>query len=270
MTISIMQGRLLPPVDGALQAFPQGRWIEEFPLAKELGIKAMEWVYDNYSNPLEKRILIDQMVMLSQKAGVEVRSICADFFVRFPLLRDSRQYYQDRVSSLHWLCLIAKYAGIKRIVVPFVDMNAIYTTDELVEISTLMGKVGEYAMGCDIEIHLETNLGAMDTCKLFNKTHSSNIFITYDTGNSASMDRDPEEEWEAYGNLIGSIHIKDRIIGGPSVPFGTGAVKWDVIARLIKEYNYHGDFVLQSARGKDGDEIEWTKKNIEFLRKIIE
>ena len=271
MSMGIMQGRLLPPVNGKLQAFPHQRWMEEFPLAGELGLKAIEWVYDydDYINPLEKRQDIDQMRRISAKTGVKVNSICADFFVRYPLLRTT-EYREARVNFLHWLISICSYAGIKRVVIPFVDANAIHTQDELIEISALMDLICPSAKARGIEIHFETNLGAMDMLRLLKKVQQWDcIYICYDTGNSASFDRDPEEEWEAYAKAIGSIHIKDRMIGGISVPLGTGNVQWDKISALIKKYKYGGDLILQPARGKEGEEVEWTKKNIEFLKGIL-
>src|SRR3990167_5268234 len=267
--IGIIQGRLLPAVNGKLQAFPQGYWPIEFQIAKELGLECIEWVYDDYNNPLEKRITVDQMLVVSRKNRISINSICADFFVKYPLLRVT-EYREDRINSLRWLVSICSYAGIKRVIVPFVDANAIHTQDELIDISTTMDLVCPMAQARGIEIHLETNLGAMDTMRLLRKVQQWDcIKICYDTGNSASMDRDQEEEWEAYGEDIGSIHIKDRLKGGMSVPLGSGNVKWDKISALIKKYKYMGDFILQPAREKDGEEVKWTKKNIEFLKGIL-
>jgi len=36
--LGIMQGRLVPPVEGRFQAFPRDRWTAEFPRAAEAGL----------------------------------------------------------------------------------------------------------------------------------------------------------------------------------------------------------------------------------------
>ena len=44
--VGFMQGRLSPIVDNKIQAFPFDHWEKEFSIAKELGIKCMEWTLD--------------------------------------------------------------------------------------------------------------------------------------------------------------------------------------------------------------------------------
>ena len=46
--------------------------------------------------------------------------------------------------------------------------------------------------------------------------------INYDIGNSAALGFLPSKEFEAYGNRIVNVHIKDRPFGGTTVPLGTG------------------------------------------------
>ena len=53
--ISVMQGRLVPPEGGYFQSFPRVRWRDEFVFAKNAGLNAIEWIYDEYgedANPL--------------------------------------------------------------------------------------------------------------------------------------------------------------------------------------------------------------------------
>ena len=53
--IGFMQGRLSPLVGNQIQAFPFDYWLDEFPLAKDLGFKCMEWTLDYpklHQNPL--------------------------------------------------------------------------------------------------------------------------------------------------------------------------------------------------------------------------
>ena len=43
-----MQGRLLPKYKGRYQAHPFGYWQDEFPIASELGLDCIEFIFDYY------------------------------------------------------------------------------------------------------------------------------------------------------------------------------------------------------------------------------
>ena len=44
--IGIMQGRLSPPIDGRIQAFPINDWESEFEKASKIGFDCIEWIFD--------------------------------------------------------------------------------------------------------------------------------------------------------------------------------------------------------------------------------
>ena len=48
-SIGIMQGRLTQPKGRGIQFFPFDNWIEEFKVAKEIGLKEIEFIFD-YDN----------------------------------------------------------------------------------------------------------------------------------------------------------------------------------------------------------------------------
>lgn len=260
-----MQGRLLPPVNEQLQAFPLVWWEREFRLARELGLKCIEWVYDQYyiDNPLttwEGAVFIPT---LPERYGVYVDSLCADYFVKYPLLRASNDVIATRLRHLSWLMGQCEIAGITRLVLPFVDNSAINTRDEIDEVVRNVGAILHRAKHCGITIHLETNLAPIPFADLLYRLE---VLANYDTGNSASLGYNPDEEWDTYGDKIGSIHIKDRLLNGLSVPLGEGNVDWDKQFSNMKRYGYSGDLILQVQRGKDNDEMAWAMKNISFVK----
>jgi len=71
-----------------------------------------------------------------------------------------------------------------------------------------------------VELHLETSLSPSEFSRLLARLPSPLIKVNYDSGNSASLGYDPTEEFAAYGARLGSIHIKDRVLGGGTVPLG--------------------------------------------------
>ena len=89
--------------------------------------------------------------------------------------------------------------------------------------------------------------------------------VNYDSGNSASLGYDPIDEFAAYGVRVGSVHIKDRVRGGGTVPLGSGDASFRALFECLAALGYSGDFVLQVARGTDGDEVSWSRKNREYV-----
>jgi hexulose-6-phosphate isomerase len=96
------------------------------------------------------------------------------------------------------------------------------------------------------------------------------IRVNYDSGNSASLGHAPREEWAAYGPRIGSVHIKDRVRNGGTVPLGTGDADFRALFEAIRAVGYGGPWVLQVARGTSGDEVSWARKNRAFLLDLLD
>src|SRR5258708_4996077 len=113
-----MQGRLLPPEKEKIQAFPRNDWEKEFSLAAEIELDSIEWIYDAYGedvNPLGSSQGIEKLKSLVRHHGVQIRSVCADYFMDFPLIGATRQERTERLNKLRWLLTQSKYLGIKRV-----------------------------------------------------------------------------------------------------------------------------------------------------------
>jgi hexulose-6-phosphate isomerase len=92
----------------------------------------------------------------------------------------------------------------------------------------------------------------------------------YDLGNSSSLGYDVKCELAAYGARIGSVHIKDRVRGGGTVPLGQGDADIPALLSGLAAIAYDGDFVLQVARGKAGEEVTWARQNRVYLVQRLE
>jgi hexulose-6-phosphate isomerase len=51
------------------------------------------------------------------------------------------------------------------------------------------------------------------------------------------------------------------------MPLGEGSADFDDIFASIRGIGYSGGFTLQVARGEDGDEVNWIKRQLAFLRR---
>jgi len=270
--IGIMQGRLSPPSCGRIQCFPAGTWQAEFARAAEAGLQAIEWIYDVEdadTNPIGSAPGIEEMRQLSKKYGVAVQSLCADYFMPFPFVRASGPEWEERLRKMEWLLAQCRLAGIQHVVLPFVDNSRIDSAQDRSDVLRLFQRLKGTLQRLDIQIHLETSLGPEDFRSLIEEIGDTRVRINYDSGNSASLGFSAETEWNAYGKLIGSVHIKDRLKGGGTVPLGSGNADFNALALSLKRFDYQGRFILQVAREKTGDEVNWARQNRSFLEKLL-
>jgi hexulose-6-phosphate isomerase len=261
--LGIMQGRLLPPEGGRIQAFPRERWAEEFALAAEAGLRAIEWIWDSWGldvNPLGTDEGIARIQALSRESGVEVRSVCADYFMDAPLVR-AGSGRSSRLAELWQLIGRAARLPARRIVLPFVDASAIATREEEKEVADLLLEAAPEAQRQGIELHLETSLAPEAFRRLLDRADHPAVRVNYDAGNSASLGYRPGEELDAYGHRLGSVHVKDRRLHGGTVPLGLGDADLPALFARLRRLRYDGDFVLQVARGRAGEEVDWARAN---------
>ena len=96
--IGIMQGMLLPPIQGRIQAFPAERWKEEFSIAKGLNLDCIEFIFDRedyFRHPLmDDRI--KEIRRLESESGVKVLSVCGDYFMNFSFHRGNKMQIAKR------------------------------------------------------------------------------------------------------------------------------------------------------------------------------
>ena len=266
MRIGVMQGRLLPPIEGRHQSFPSKHWREEFPLAAEASVDAIEWIYDAISeseNPIGTDSGLAEIRQLSEKCKIVVVSVCADYFMARPLAKAVAAEQEERINKLLWLLDRCKLAGIHRVVLPFLDNSRIESDAEEVQVVQVMRRALAHAEKAGIELDFETSLDPQRLKALLAKLPQ--LKVNYDSGNSASLGYNVREEIAAYGDRIGGVHIKDRIRGAGTVPLGTGNAEIAVLLSHLHKVGYKGDFVMEAARGEPGKELGWVRHNREFV-----
>lgn len=277
MKLGIMQGRLSPPEAGRFQSFPRLGWREEFARAAAVGLDTIEWIYDAYGedcNPIASDAGLEEMRCLSNEHGVTVESVCADWFMDFPFLRSSVGEAKDRWERLAWLMQqCARHGGVNRIVIPFVDASAIHSEVDTAAVAAGINAISPLINSTNVELHLETALSPEDFAKFLSRMPHPRVKVNYDSGNSASLGFAPRAEFAAYGSKVGSVHLKDRLLGGGTVPIGSGNTDFEGLFNALKKLQYSGDFILQVARGPAGDEFEWARNNVRtahsMLRRLV-
>lgn len=267
--IGIMQGRLSTPVNGKIQAFPWDTWEQEFFKAKEIGLDLIDWIVEAdklYENPLLTDEGAKTITSLMSKTGIRIGAVCADYFMDRPFTRCSDSELKEHLNVLELLIDRLDRLEIKYLEIPFVDNSAIKDSAELQQIVQIIKPKLEKAYKLGVTLAFETSLPPKIFCTFLKDFNHPAARINYDMGNSASLGYDPKEELESYGELVVTVHIKDRVLKGGTVLLGQGNTDFATCFSMLKAKEYSGPYILQAAR--TDNEIESVKKNILFVRKM--
>ena len=267
--IGIMQGRLSPRVDGKIQAYPASTWQKEFEIAQEIGYAAIEWIVEK---PVETNALMTdsgkgEIKKVIASTGVRIDYVCADIFMQQPLVRMTEETKSQNKDYLLKILKNAKEVGAIGIEIPFVDNSSIKNEIEKQEFIDAMQDAFKLAKDLDIKISLETDLSPIAFKELLEQIDLDFIQANYDIGNSASLGFDPEEELNAYGQRILNVHVKDRKLGGTTVPLGTGNAKIDLVIQKLQEFGYSGGLTMQAARGEN--DVETAQEQLVYVKTIL-
>ena len=265
-----MQGRLSPPVDGKIQAFPWDNWKSEFSSANALDIKIMEWTLDQENlkkNPLMTKKGRKEIKLLSKKFNVSIPSLTGDCFMQSPFWKaedEDRASLEDDFISIIESC---RDLGIKYIVVPLVDNGSIETSSHLDAFFSFFNRNEEILKENSVKIIFESDYEPFKLKDFMDNLDQKIFGVNYDIGNSAALGFDPTEEFVAYGNRIMNVHVKDRPLGGTTVPLGEGDANLALVFQLLNDYSYEGNYILQAARS--GNEISLAKHNLKFVNNYL-
>ena len=268
--IGVMQGRLLPKYKGRYQAHPIGYWEDEFEIAASLGLDLIEFIldYNDYEdNPLMSVSGCKEIEEISNQSGVHVKTVCADYFMDAPLHSDDLNVATLSAAVLRQLILHSQNIGITDIIIPLVDQSSVATLESQDRFINALTPFLIDLEEQDINLNLETDLGPSEFKHLLAQIDSKRVTVNYDTGNSAGMGYDPEQEFAAYGDRITDIHIKDRLKDGFSVCLGQGSANFSKILKCVQNYGYTGPFIMQAFRDDEGLEI--FKTQLTWLRSLI-
>lgn len=268
MLIGIMQGRLLPKVNNEFQAFPGVKWKDEFILASKIGLDLIEFIFDEVDindNPLLTKKGLDAIIEVTSLSGIVVRSVCADYFMKFPLYELSNKKNLELMKILINNC---KYVGVKEIVLPLVDKSKLNSINKINDLIYNLNNLKKILQDSDVTICLETDLIYSENKKLIKKLDSENIRLNYDTGNSASLGFNNLIELKNNSHIISNYHIKDRKYKQESVILGDGDYDFDIFFKLIKDKVISPKYlVVQAYRDEEG--IDIFKKQFDWLKNKI-
>jgi L-ribulose-5-phosphate 3-epimerase len=272
--IGFIQGRLSPMVNNKIQSFPWEHWKNEFSIAFNNKLKIMEWTldYENlYNNPLMTNDGQNEIIQLCNKNKIDIPSLTGDCFMHMPYFKFDGFKKDDLIEDFKNIIKSSHKINIKIIVVPLVDNGSIENQNQESKFLEGLDCIKPLLKELNIRIAFESDYEPKKLNELISVLPHTYFGINYDTGNSASLNYDIKEEFGLYGDRIINVHIKDRLVNGPTVPLGQGDTDFAEIFKQLKLINYDGNLILQTARAeKNNDERvlnEYRKFVISFLDK---
>jgi L-ribulose-5-phosphate 3-epimerase len=258
-SIGFMQGRLCELVDGKIQAFPWRDWESEFPAAATIDLHVMEWTLDQerlYENPLMTTNGQKKIRKLCLEHDLAIHSLTGDCFMQAPFWKVDGQVRSDLQADFLAISRACATVGIRMIVVPLVDNGRLETTEqENVLIDFLLAQQS-FLFEHNLRVIFESDFTPAELARFIARLPAEEFGINYDIGNSAALGFKPAEEFSAYGARVVNVHVKDRVLGGTTVPLRTGGADFDGVFAALTQKKYQGNFILQTARAAEGNHLE--------------
>jgi L-ribulose-5-phosphate 3-epimerase len=254
--VGFMQGRLSPVVGDRIQAFPRFSWREEFAIAERHGFRLMEWTLDQdglYENPLLTPAGQVEIRALCRAHGLSIPSLTGDCFMQAPFWKAAGVRRDGLERDFLAVADASAAVGISMIVVPLVDNGRLDTAAHEDTLVTILQHHAAFLTGRHLRVLFESDFNPLQLRTFIGRLDPELFGINYDTGNSAALGFDPSDELAAYGHRIVNVHIKDRVLGGATVPLGAGCADFDTVFGHLARIGYPGNFILQTARAADGD-----------------
>ncbi len=257
--IGFMQGRLSPPVGGKIQAFPASCWQSEFVSAKQNGFALMEWTLDQdglYQNPLLTTSGQAEIRELSNVHGIGISSLTGDCFMQSPFWKAQGSHREELLKDFRAVASACSAVGIDMMVVPLVDNGRLESREQEDLLVEMLQKESAFLSGLGVRVVFESDFGPDELARFIARLDPALFGVNYDIGNSASLGMNPVLEISAYGERILNVHIKDRVLGGTTVPLGAGNARFDEVFAALARAKYSGTYILQTARAADGRHAE--------------
>ena len=252
--VGFMQGRLCAQVGGRIQAFPWDEWELEFPRAQALGLRLMEWTLDQEGlreNPLLTPRGQARIRRLGELHGLAVASLTGDCFMQAPFWKAQGVERTALQTDFMEVAAACGAVGISMVVVPLVDNGALANrAQEDLLVDFLLAHRPDFKRH-GVSVLFECDFAPPELARFIGQLPAREFGINYDIGNSAALGYAPAAEFACYGTRVQNVHVKDRVLGGTTVPLGTGNADFKTVFAELAKLHYGGNYILQTARAAD-------------------
>jgi L-ribulose-5-phosphate 3-epimerase len=254
--LGFMQGRLSPMVGGKIQAFPWDHWQEEFAAAQDLGLGLMEWTIDQerlHENPLMRADGRETIRALMEKCALRIPSLTGDCFMQAPFWKEKGALRDRLVCDFEAVIDACGDLDVQFVVFPLVDNGRLESRVQEDGLVRMLDEMMPSLSARGVKVVFECDYKPAELARLMERLDPSVFGVNYDIGNSAALGFDPQEELRSYGERILNVHVKDRLLGGTTVPLGTGNADFEKVFAGLGSLGYRGNYIMQTARASDGN-----------------
>ncbi len=234
-----------------------------FELGKQIGLDGIEVSIGSVGNRLWLRRPEVQQKYVETARGLEmgIPSVAMGLLNEVPLKSEPKAavWAADTIEA-------TKAIGARNILLAFFGNGELWqrpkvevdrVVDALIELAPRAEKAG-------VVLGLENYLSAEDNLKILDRVKSDAVQIYYDVFNSGVTRKyDYIKEIKLMGKKMCQIHFKE---GGSFL--GSGAVDWPAVVGALKDINYGGWVILETA-APTKDMVADTKKNLEYVKKLF-
>ena len=262
--LSFVQGRISPQIGSAYQYFPIDNWQNELIDAKKIGLKNVEWIVSDLSNPIFNPIFFNIIKKSLKKNKIDIASISLDYLMKRPL-------YAESIEDLNWIVkklntLITK-KKIVRLNIPIEESSSIYNFSQVSKILKNLNFIKK-KLSKNYIISLETDISPQNLTVFLKKKQVRGIGINIDLGNIEANGYNIKEYISKLSNLIYGIHIKNRgSLFSKSKMLKNNKTLGYVLSNLINLKNLN-DVTVQSFKDKTNYKKQFIQ-NFNFINKIL-
>jgi hexulose-6-phosphate isomerase len=269
--IGIRQGRLAPPPEpGSRPRFPWQSWQHELERAHVCGFDTVEWLFgdeDHARNPLWVEAGRQEIRRRTAATGVQIASLCGDYFIDHPFFRVSHDARQESIAVLSRLIVLAASVGIRILVVPVLEASEIRHTSEVAQLmAALHGPLG-LAAEHGMQLALEIDLPGSEARALICEHRHPALGLCYDAGNATARGYDIAGDVRRLAPFLCEIHVKDRKRHGPSMPLGEGDTDFAALFDAAADVGFRGPFILETPPGDEP--LGAAMAHLAFLRERV-
>jgi hexulose-6-phosphate isomerase len=218
----------------------------------------MEWTIDSENfegNPLFCGVETGQITKILKSQNFHIQSVTCDYYMENPFKKNDDLKITSNLKKI-----IRAMSSLKMgiLVIPLVDNSTLNSIDQ-----SIIGRfleLAEFLEEHQVKIAFESDFNPPQLAKFIEFFPEHLFGINYDIGNSAALGFKPSEEFAAYGDRVINIHVKDRPLGGSTVPLGQGDADFSAVFRLLEQFKYQGNYILQTARAEDGSHADTLRK----------
>jgi L-ribulose-5-phosphate 3-epimerase len=237
--------------------------VSAFELGKRIGLDGIEVSIGGKGDKLKLRQpeLQEKYLETARQLDMSIPSVAMGVLNEVPLKSEPKAalWVADTIR-------VARKLGAKNILLAFFGAGELWERPK-VEVDRVVDVLIELAPRAEragVVLGLENYLSAEDNLKILERVKSDAVQIYYDVFNSGVTRKyDAVKEIKLMGKHMCQIHFKE----GNNF-LGSGQVDWPAVAGALKEINYRGWVVLETA-SPTRDMVADTKKNLEYVKKLF-